>query len=69
MAGEYYKCEHFVRGVVNGRVVARRPGARIPMALAIQLGLVEPPPPPAAVGRPSKPAGAKAPRKRTAGRR
>ena len=44
---EYVKIEEFVRGVVDGKVVVRRPGARISLELAEKLGIVS---------RPSRPA-------------
>ncbi len=71
MAGEYYKVTEFVRGVVGGRVVVRRPGARIPVSLAMELGLVDAPKPTAALvaaakgnRRPRKPDGATPPAQR-----
>lgn len=70
---EYVKVTEFVRGVVDGVVVVRRPGARIPVALAIKLGIHDGPDPAqvAAGGRkrPRKPAGATPPARRSTGRR
>lgn len=55
MAADYFTVREFVRGVVDGRVVVRRPGARIRRDLAERLGIVEPP------AKPTRPAGARTP--------
>lgn len=62
MAGEYFKVTEHVRGVVDGRVVVRRRGARIPVELAVKLGLVKPPPEPPR--KPRRPAGTTTPRRK-----
>ena len=67
MKEDYIVVREFTRGVIDGRVVVRRPGARISPALARRLGVTaEPTKPLEARSRPAtppRPRGATAPAK------
>jgi len=53
------KVDRFVRAVVDGRIVVRRPGDRVDRELAERLGLIERPRTRSGEVRPRRPAGAR----------